>query len=178
MNRPFWIATLAMVGGAAASVQAQQSDDWLRSGPADGSYSIATPCTAAQVMQQSVRPLVVNGRTLDPGTNVSCILGESAFSSGIISVAAEEIGEQTLFDLVRKGVEAQKTDQIVITVTEIDGAQAILSREVRGSAVAQTGIVELANHKLLMIISGGEGASPEVTSGMIDRHVQSLKVSD
>jgi len=158
--------------------QEPTGDEWARSAPVDQSYSIETPCTVAEVREQSMLPLEVNGSILDPDSNVSCIVGELLFSSGALSVAASEIGDANLFDYVVSMLEQEAVrSEVVIQQTNLAGKRAIISREVRNGEVAQTGIVELSNRELLMLISGGKPTAGEDVAVLIDRHVESLKVA-
>lgn len=176
------ILALAPVAIAAVPVvaSAQESGEgaWLRSVAADRSYSVETPCTAVEVAEYSAGPNIVNDQALDDGTNVVCVVGESIFSTGVLSISVEEIGDANLFDEVLVGLEQEDVrDEVSVTVTRIEGRRAIVSRERRGEEVAQTGVIELSNRELLMLVSGGTPPANRDMAAMIDRHFASLKVA-
>ena len=171
---------LLAVTGIAAPLFAQGpgGDSWFRAAPLNKGYSIETPCSEAKVTAQSVRPMVLNGQTLDLGTNVSCIIDEMTFMSGILSVSASEVGDDNLFDVVVNGLSQRSIrPEVSLTQTNVAGRRAILSREAQGSEIAQTGVIELSNRELLMLMSGGKPTGGEDVVAMIDRHVASLKVA-
>lgn len=178
MIKPFLFA--AAIVGVAAPALAQDSGagEWARSTAASKRYSIETPCTAEAVERDSAYPLVVGSQVLDESTNVSCKIGEAVFSSGIVSVSEDEIGDDNVFDVTIGLLEQQVLrPEVEVSMVEIDGRRALLSREQRGDEVAQTSIVEISNREMLMIISGGKPVGTRDTAAMIDRHVNSLKVA-
>lgn len=178
IGRLVLLAAVSAVSLSAFPTAAEDAGSWVRSAPADRSYSIETPCTAAEVAQYSVRPLVINDKTLNSGTNVSCKFGNSTYSSGVMAAPAQALGDRKLFDLVFHGGVSEGTsprDRKTISLTKISGMRAVLSRETTDEGVFQTSVIELADHKLLFLVSGGEGASTADLAEMIDRHVESLK---
>jgi hypothetical protein len=178
MVKSFPVA-MALIGVATpALAQSEVAAEWARSTPASQQYSIETPCSIADVQRDSAEPLQVGDQTLDEGSNVSCAIGETVFASGIVSVSEDEIGDENVYDVTIALLGEQTLPAGVnVTFVELDGHRALLSREQRGDEVAQTGIVELSNREMLMIISGGKPIDGMDMNAMIDRHVSSLKVT-
>lgn len=174
---PTFGALFAVALGTSAIAE-DETGDWVRSQPVDATYSIETPCSAERVALLSQEPLNINGRAADTDTNVTCIDGLTAYSSGVLSVPASALGELKMFDLVMQGLKGRDTSNLELNETELSGRRAITSREARGGAVAQTTVVELSNSKLLMVVSGGETEDIAETGLMIDKHIASLKVAE
>lgn len=178
MIKPFLIA--AAIVGVVAPGLAQDGGEgaWVRSSAASEHYSIETPCTLEAVERDSAEPLQVGVQTLDQASSVNCVIGETVFASGIVSVSEEEIGDENIFEVTLGLLEQEVLrPEVKLSFVELDGRRAMFSRERRGDRVAQTSIVELSNREMLMIISGGKPIGTMDMDAMIDRHVGSLKVA-
>lgn len=164
------IAPTLMAGVSASA--SEDSDTWARSTPVDQSYSIETPCPSGEGV--TAPPMKIGGTFADTGTTVVCVEGKMLFSSGVLSAPVDELGGEKLFDLIEAGLaEMSVPGTVDLTRTTISGKRVLISREASNDSIAQTGVIELSDSALLMLVAGGNG---EGVAALIDRHANSLKV--
>lgn len=174
-------AGLALVGALTAATAAQAAlQAWHRAAAPDGSFSIETVCTAAEIdTLRGATGQLTDGVQLSPESRVLCQQPDLIQAAGVINLGDVPAG-QSAFDLLAASAKNNPAAGQTQTLTSLDGHRMLLNREVRGKIVAQTGVVEIDSRRLILMISGfqpGTELSASAQAATIDHFTQSLKVA-
>lgn len=172
-------ATLALWLGGPAAAQQNEALSWERIVAPNAVFAADVPCDQETLEEIFDLPMDIQGMNFEPENRIFCVDDGLVFAAGLLVVPQEHLGGGTLFDLILSALEEKISEGVALDRVEMNGRRALVSRQVEGETTAQSGMIEVAENQLLMLLAGGPFGGefpPAEVPALIDRYFSSIEV--
>lgn len=153
---------------------------WSRASTPDGIFSVETTCDSNEIEAfREIPDKLANGLTFKRQSRVLCLQDKLMFVAGVVKIRGAS-KDKTAFEILlgelSKGAEADQQ-----LVSQIDGHNALVSREAANGVTAQSTYVELDAERLILLIAGyepGTRAGQSEQKHVVDRFTRSLRITN